>query len=170
MNIFPVIGIRAVENLRWLFLCRAYSLLVTEWRVPATTCPVSLSSERLLLDKHPPVICLAPTPTYYHQACLLIFRIKAPPFTPLPLISARITGPFKANRLGFEWPVQPVTRCSSFPSQTHSKVTNLFNSFCGWEGKKKRREVVGGWWGCHRTRPRPLPGGHCKSQSSYSAG
>lgn len=151
-----------------MFLFRAYSLLAAEYGVPATACPVCLSLRRLLPDKHPPMVCFTTTPTYFHQACLLIFRIKATPLRPRPLISAKIPGPFKANKPGFKWPAQPVTRCSSFPSQTHSKVTNLFNSFCGWEEGKEEGEEGGG--GRHRTRPRPLPGGHSKSQSSYSAG
>lgn len=168
MNIFLLIRIWAVEKHCPLFLCCAYGLLAAECRVPATACPVSLTLQRLLPDKRRPMICLTPTPTYFHQACLLIFRIKAPPLHPFLLSGLGSPDLSKANKLGFEWPVQPVTRCSSFPSQTHSKVTNLFNSFCGWEGGKKRKK--GGGWGCNRTRPRPLPGGHSKSQSSYSAG
>lgn len=64
------------------------------------------------------------------------FQNKSHPFTPLLLISSAIAGPFKANKPGFKWPVQSVTRCSSFPSQTHSKVTNLFR-FILWEEERE---------------------------------
>lgn len=138
INIFLVIGIQAVEKLCWLFLFPAYSLLAAEYGVPATVpaYPISPSLQRLLPDM------LNTNTDIFPSGLPFNFQNKSCPFTPLPLNSSNITGPFKANKPGFKWPVQPVTRCSSFPSQTHSKVTNLFNSFCGWEVKEEGKEGV----------------------------
>ena len=47
INIFLVIGIRAVEKLHWLFLFCAYSLPAAEYGFTATVCPFSPAVEML---------------------------------------------------------------------------------------------------------------------------